>query len=99
MNKPYLITLYEKGKEPIVLTGSKFKTILETAEAYDVALPYSCRSGSCSACAGKLLSGTVDQQEQIFLDANQIEAGYVLTCVAYPSSNIIVESHKEDLLY
>lgn len=94
-----LITFCEKNKEPITLKGSKKRTILETAEAYNVTLPYSCRTGSCSACVGKLLSGTVNQQEQSFLDAEQIKAGYVLTCVAYPMSNLIIQTHQEDLLY
>lgn len=70
--------------------------ILEISENEGMELPYSCRQGVCSTCIGKLIEGTVDQSEQSCLEEEQVAAGYVLICVAHPTSDCTIETHKEE---
>ncbi|CDR94212.1 chain A of Ferredoxin, putative [Babesia bigemina] len=73
--------------------------ILEAAEKAGIDLPYSCRGGSCSTCAGKIVNGIVDNEEQSYLDNEQMSQGYCLLCTCYPRSDCTIVTHKEEELH
>ncbi|MEA5552812.1 2Fe-2S iron-sulfur cluster-binding protein [Anabaena cylindrica UHCC 0172] len=73
--------------------------IIDIAEEKGIRIPSGCKQGECSACVAKLISGEINQSEQKFLRPQEIQAGYVITCVTYPLSDCILETHQEQLLY
>jgi ring-1,2-phenylacetyl-CoA epoxidase subunit PaaE len=75
----------------IILDGDEYKvdvpskrTILEAGLDKNLDLPFSCQSGLCTACRGKLLSGKVHMEESDGLTREDLENGYILCCVSHP---------------
>jgi ferredoxin len=81
------------------LQVSEDQTILQAAFDAGIDLPNSCNAGVCTTCAAQILEGSVDQSEGMGLSPTLQEEGYVLLCVAYPRSNLKIESGKEDMVY
>ena len=94
----FTITMIGKESEQsFTCEGDQY--ILDAAEEAGVELPYSCRARACSTCAGKVISGDLDQSDQSFLDDEQMEQGFGLLCVAYPKSDCKIEAEAEEQLF
>jgi len=65
-------------------------SVLETALMEGVDLPFACKGGVCSTCRAKLLEGKVEMDQNYALEADELAAGYVLTCQSHPRSEKVV---------
>lgn len=87
--------------EIILSSGTRFSieqgvSILDAAAKAAVSLPYSCKSGRCSTCKCKVISGeTIALQEETGLSAAEKADGWILGCVRSASADVVLEA--EDL--
>lgn len=72
------------------------QTVLDAALAAGILLPYSCRSGACSTCKAKIVSGSIQPvpSADVVLTPEEREAGYTLLCQARATSDLVVESRE-----
>jgi ring-1,2-phenylacetyl-CoA epoxidase subunit PaaE len=64
--------------------------ILESVQAAGLPAPYACKSGVCTTCRAKIVSGTVTMKKNYGLSETEIAQGYILTCQAVPTSDEVV---------
>lgn len=75
------------------------QTILDAAQAAGLDLPTSCSAGVCTTCAALITEGSVSQEDGMGVSQELQDKGYALLCVAYPTSDIKLETEKEDEVY
>ena len=79
------VSISLEGETHLVTVGPG-KTILEAGLAAGLNMPYSCQSGLCTACRGRLSAGEVKMDEDAGLSEKEMADGYVLCCVSRPTS-------------
>lgn len=91
--KSFRVRIEPSAREFTVNEG---ETVLAGAMREGILLPYSCRSGTCGTCKGKVLSGTVDHgvYEEKAMSAAERASGHALFCQARPLSDLVIEARE-----
>jgi ring-1,2-phenylacetyl-CoA epoxidase subunit PaaE len=79
-----LEVLLHFNEQSNLLSVQPGQTILDAALDDKIALPYSCKQGSCGICVSRLTSGRVQMKNNFSLDKDQVAAGAVLLCQSHP---------------
>ncbi len=69
----------------------KIETILESARHAGIRIPQKCSVGNCGTCKVRIRSGSVIMDEPNSLTVEEAKDGYVLSCVAHPCENVVVQ--------
>ena len=86
------VTVIQDGMQFDFLLPSDGSTLLDAAMRAGADLPFSCKGGVCSTCKARILDGQVDMDVSYGLEADEIAAGYVLTCQSHPKTKRVVVS-------
>lgn len=66
--------------------------LLQSALQAGIVLESSCRNGTCRSCICLLAGGSVNYRiEWPGLSADEKAEGFILPCVAYPASDVVME--------
>jgi len=72
------------------------QTVLDAAAKAGISLPYSCKTGRCSTCKCKVLSGQSRAMvDELGLSSDEKAQGFILSCVRSASTDMLIE--VEDL--
>jgi len=88
------LTVVLDGK-PYEMPMNRDEKILDIALAMGLDLPYSCKGGVCCTCRCKVTQGTTVMDKNFTLEKPEVDAGFVLSCQARPTSDRVVVSFDE----
>ncbi|MCY7276896.1 MAG: FHA domain-containing protein, partial [Phormidesmis sp. CAN_BIN44] len=82
---------FTKSDRQVLVDGSA--AILEVAEEAGIQMRHACRVGACGACKVEVRKGEVRYQTPLTaLTSADRQAGYALSCVAYPVGSLEIEA-------
>lgn len=71
------------------------ESVLQAGLRHHLALPFGCQSGGCASCRVRKLDGEVEYPfAPPALSAAEVEAGYILMCLARPKSDLVLDLHQ-----
>jgi ring-1,2-phenylacetyl-CoA epoxidase subunit PaaE len=89
------VTVILDGDQIDLALNSDGMSILDAAQQAGADLPFACKGGVCCTCKARILEGTATMDVNYALEKDEVEAGYILTCQAHPTSEKLVVSFDD----
>lgn len=89
------VTIIIDDEHTLISLDSDGDSILDAGYKAGADLPFACKGGVCCTCKAKILEGTARMDVNYALEKDEVEAGYILTCQAHPTSDKLVVSFDE----
>jgi CDP-4-dehydro-6-deoxyglucose reductase len=89
---PFTVALADSG---VRFTTEDGETVLAAGLRQGLALPFGCQTGGCASCRVRCTSGEVDYAiPPNALSTAEVDAGYILMCLARPRSDLTLDLHQ-----
>lgn len=84
------VTVIQDGVTRTLNIEKNKDSVLDSALAQGIELPYSCKGGVCSSCRCKVIEGEVDMDANFALEDYEVARGFVLCCQSFPVTDRLV---------
>ncbi|AYA41699.1 1,2-phenylacetyl-CoA epoxidase subunit PaaE [Xenorhabdus nematophila] len=84
------VEIHLDGRTFNITMNTEDDSILDAALRQGADLPYACKGGVCATCKCQLKSGEVEMNVNYSLEPDQLAAGYILSCQAWPKGDDVV---------
>ena len=88
------VTVTIDGRQSVVYADPTGPPLLDYARSVRSEVPFACKGGMCATCKAIVTGGEVTMTKNYALTAEELAAGYVLTCQARP-----VDGHPVSISY
>lgn len=90
-----VVTVILDGDQIELFLNSDGMSVLDAAQQAGADLPFACKGGVCCTCKARILEGSARMDVNYALEKDEVEAGYVLTCQAHPTSEKLIVSFDD----
>jgi 3-ketosteroid 9alpha-monooxygenase subunit B len=90
---PETVTVILRGRKATI-DHRPGDTVLQTARRAGLQAPFSCEAGDCATCMAIVREGSATMRRNNALTADEVEAGWVLTCQALPRGRAVTVEYE-----